>query len=68
MRVLFATIGSLGDLHPCLAVALGLRARGHSVAIATNSVHRARVEAEQGLRAGDRCAGLCVSAGRDCLC
>lgn len=45
MRVLFATIGSLGDLHPYLAVAVGLRARGHEVAIATNSVHRERVEA-----------------------
>ena len=43
-RILFATIGSLGDLHPYLAVALGLQARGHRVVIATNQVHRARVE------------------------
>ncbi len=42
--ILIATIGSLGDLHPYMAVALGLQARGHSVTIATNRVHRARVE------------------------
>lgn len=43
-RILFATIGSLGDLHPYLAVALGMQARGHHLTIATNRLHRARVE------------------------
>ncbi|MGI4946368.1 MAG: glycosyltransferase [Janthinobacterium lividum] len=43
-RILIATIGSLGDLHPYLAVALGMQARGHGVTIATNRLHRSRVE------------------------
>jgi rhamnosyltransferase subunit B len=45
-RILFATWGSLGDLHPFLAVALGLRARGHQVTVASAAYHRAKVEAE----------------------
>ena len=44
-RILFATLGSLGDLHPYMAVALALQARGHAVTVATNRIHRARVEA-----------------------
>ena len=44
-RILFATLGSLGDLHPYMAVALGLQARGHAATVATNRIHRARVEA-----------------------
>jgi Glycosyltransferase family 28 N-terminal domain len=43
MRVLFATIGSLGDLHPCLALAGELKRLGHTVVIASSEVHRARV-------------------------
>jgi len=35
LRVLLATIGTRGDVQPFLALALGLRARGHEVAIAT---------------------------------
>ena len=35
MRVLLATIGTRGDVQPFLALALGLRAKGHEVAIAT---------------------------------
>lgn len=45
-RVVFHTFGSLGDLHPYLAVAIGLRERGHEVAIATSAVYREKVEAE----------------------
>jgi UDP:flavonoid glycosyltransferase YjiC (YdhE family) len=45
-RIVLATFGSLGDLHPYLAVALGLQARGHRAVIATSSVHREKVEAE----------------------
>jgi UDP:flavonoid glycosyltransferase YjiC (YdhE family) len=45
-RIVIATFGSLGDLHPYLALALGLRARGHRVTIATNPLYRAKVEAE----------------------
>jgi rhamnosyltransferase subunit B len=44
MRIVFATFGSLGDLHPYLAVALELRARGHRPLIATHAAHRPRVE------------------------
>jgi rhamnosyltransferase subunit B len=43
-RILFATIGSLGDLHPCLALALELQQRGHHVTIATTEFYRSRVE------------------------
>jgi hypothetical protein len=28
-RIVFTTYGSLGDLHPYLAIALGLKAHGH---------------------------------------
>lgn len=44
-RVVLASIGSLGDLHPHLAIALALREKGHSVAIATHQEYRAYVEA-----------------------
>lgn len=45
-RILIATFGSLGDLHPYLALALALRDRGHLPAIATHESHRRKVEAE----------------------
>src|ERR1700733_5454161 len=45
-RFLLTTFGSLGDLHPYLAVGLGLKARGHHVTIATSGVYRAKVEGE----------------------
>ncbi len=41
---MFATVGSLGDLHPCLALALELQRRGHSVTIATIEYYRSKVE------------------------
>jgi UDP:flavonoid glycosyltransferase YjiC (YdhE family) len=47
-RIVLATFGSLGDLHPFLAVALALRARGHEPVIATSEFHRERIE-RQGL-------------------
>ncbi len=43
-RILLATIGSLGDLHPMLALALGLRERGHHPVIASTELYRAKVE------------------------
>jgi UDP:flavonoid glycosyltransferase YjiC (YdhE family) len=43
-RILFATIGSLGDLHPCLGLALELKRRGHIVTIATTEFYRSKVE------------------------
>jgi rhamnosyltransferase subunit B len=45
-RILLATIGSLGDLHPCLALGIELRRRGHSVVIASTPWYRERVEAQ----------------------
>ena len=39
-RVVVTTFGSLGDLHPYLALALGLRARGHDVVVATGKCYR----------------------------
>ena len=43
--IVLATTGSLGDLHPYLAVGRALKARGHAVAVATATAYRARVEA-----------------------
>ncbi len=43
-RIVVATAGSLGDLHPCLAVALALRQRGHDVVFATAPFYRERIE------------------------
>ena len=45
-RVVIATFGSLGDLHPYLAVAKALVARGAIPVIATSELHRARVESQ----------------------
>ena len=49
MRITLATWGSFGDLHPTLAIALGLKARGHRVTICTCALYREKVERE-GLR------------------
>jgi rhamnosyltransferase subunit B len=43
-KIVLATFGSLGDLHPFLALARGLKSRGHAVVMATVETHRARVE------------------------
>ncbi|XGV95070.1 MAG: glycosyltransferase [Leptolyngbya sp. BL-A-14] len=44
-RIVFTTIGSLGDLHPKLAIALELRKRGHDVVFVTHQVYQSRIEA-----------------------
>jgi UDP:flavonoid glycosyltransferase YjiC (YdhE family) len=44
-RILLATLGSLGDLHPYIAVGRELVARGQQVRLATSIDYRARVEA-----------------------
>jgi rhamnosyltransferase subunit B len=44
-RLLLATLGSLGDLHPMLGLALELRRRGHGVALATSEMYRSKVTA-----------------------
>ncbi len=43
-RILLATLGSLGDLHPYIAVGKALVARGQQVRLATSIEYRARVE------------------------
>lgn len=43
-RIVIATHGTLGDLHPYLAIALELRRRGHRPVIATSEYHRKNVE------------------------
>ena len=45
-RIVLTTFGSLGDLHPFLAVGVGLKARGYEVTIATSDVHRDAVLAD----------------------
>jgi UDP:flavonoid glycosyltransferase YjiC (YdhE family) len=44
-RILLATLGSLGDLHPYIAAGRELVARGQHVRLATSIDYRARVEA-----------------------
>jgi UDP:flavonoid glycosyltransferase YjiC (YdhE family) len=42
-RILIATIGSLGDLHPALALALELKRRGHRAEVATTEIYREKI-------------------------
>ena len=44
-RIVLTTIGSLGDLHPMIAIALELRKRGHDVVFATHKEYQEKVEA-----------------------
>jgi UDP:flavonoid glycosyltransferase YjiC (YdhE family) len=44
-RIVIRTVGSLGDLHPYLAVALGLQARGHDAVLATSECYRHKITA-----------------------
>jgi UDP:flavonoid glycosyltransferase YjiC (YdhE family) len=44
-RIVITTIGSLGDLHPYIAVARGLQARGHESILATSECYRQKIEA-----------------------
>jgi UDP:flavonoid glycosyltransferase YjiC (YdhE family) len=44
-RIVVTTAGSLGDLHPYLAIALGLKARGHEAIMASGECYRKKIEA-----------------------
>lgn len=44
-RIVFTTAGSLGDLHPYIAIALGLKARGHHAVIATFGAYKELIQA-----------------------
>lgn len=45
MRILFASLGSRGDLNPILALAAACRERGHAVSVAAAGSFREHVEA-----------------------
>src|SRR5712671_3343686 len=44
-RIVLTTFGSLGDLHPYLALARELQRRGHRPVLATHGDYRGRAEA-----------------------
>jgi UDP:flavonoid glycosyltransferase YjiC (YdhE family) len=44
-RIVVTTLGSLGDLHPKIAIALELRQRGHDVVFVTHKEYQSKVEA-----------------------
>jgi rhamnosyltransferase subunit B len=44
-KIVLAAFGSLGDLHPILALGIELRARGHNVLINTLEVYREKIDA-----------------------
>lgn len=45
MKIVLATFGSLGDLHPKIALGLELKRRGHEITIAAMDLYRERIEA-----------------------
>jgi MGT family glycosyltransferase len=44
-RIVLSTFGSFGDVHPYVAIALELKARGHRPVIATSEVYREKMDA-----------------------
>ncbi len=44
-RIVITTIGSLGDLHPKIAIAIELRQRGHDIVFATHKEYQKKIEA-----------------------
>jgi UDP:flavonoid glycosyltransferase YjiC (YdhE family) len=44
MKVVLTTVGSLGDLHPYVAIALGLKSRGHEAIVATSACYQQKIE------------------------
>jgi UDP:flavonoid glycosyltransferase YjiC (YdhE family) len=48
-RIILTTFGSFGDIHPYMAIATELQARGHEPVIATMGLYREKIEAA-GLR------------------
>ena len=43
-RIVLTTVGSFGDLHPKIALALELRRRGHDIEFATHREYQAKLE------------------------
>lgn len=44
-KIVLSTFGSLGDLHPMIALALALRGRGHEITFATTEAYREKLHA-----------------------
>lgn len=44
MRIVLNTFGSFGDIHPYMAIAMELQARGHTPVIATMEIYREKIE------------------------
>ena len=44
-RIVISTFGSFGDIHPYVAIALELKARGYQPVIATSEVYREKMDA-----------------------
>ena len=44
MRIVLTTFGTLGDVHPLIAVALELRRRGHAPVLAVPEIFRPKIE------------------------
>ncbi|MEP0821075.1 glycosyltransferase [Trichocoleus sp. FACHB-46] len=44
-RIVVTTLGTLGDLHPMIAIALELRQRGHEVMFVTHQVYQSKLTA-----------------------
>ena len=44
-KIVISTIGSFGDLHPYIAIALELKRRGHRPLIATSEIYREKTDA-----------------------
>ena len=46
-RIVLSTFGSFGDIHPYMAIALELKARGHTPVMATAEVYREKMDAAE---------------------
>src|SRR6266702_120067 len=44
LRIVLTNIGTFGDIHPLIALALELKRRGHSPVLAAPNIYRAKVE------------------------
>jgi UDP:flavonoid glycosyltransferase YjiC (YdhE family) len=44
MRIVLNTFGSFGDIHPYMAFAMELQARGHTPVVATMEIYREKIE------------------------
>lgn len=44
-RIVITTLGTLGDLHPMIAIGLELQQRGHHVLFVTHQVYQSKIEA-----------------------